>query len=66
VKDLRDAINQDNIQRVKLLFDQLQKESMRVGQSVYQKTQAKTGQGPENGGEVNDGGAEYIPPEDNQ
>ncbi len=66
VKDLRDAINQDNIQRVKLLFDQLQKESMRVGQSVYQKTQAKTGQGPENGGEVNDGGAEYIPPQDNQ
>ncbi|HQN28069.1 MAG TPA: Hsp70 family protein, partial [Mesotoga sp.] len=66
VKDLRDAINQDNIQRVKLLFDQLQKESMRVGQSVYQKTQAQTGQGPESGGEGNDGGTEYIPPEDNQ
>lgn len=69
VKDLRDAINEDNIQRIKLLFDQLQKESMRVGQSVYQKTQAQTpADGVTQEGENNDSdsGTEYIPPEDSK
>ncbi|AFK07707.1 chaperone protein DnaK [Mesotoga prima MesG1.Ag.4.2] len=69
VKDLRDALSEDNIQRIKLLFDQLQKESMRVGQSVYQKAQA---QAPADGGPQegenhdNDTGTEYIPPEDSK
>ncbi|MBN2218925.1 MAG: molecular chaperone DnaK [Kosmotogaceae bacterium] len=69
VKDLRDALNEDNIQRVKLLFDQLQKESMRVGQSVYQKTQAQTPAdgGPQEGeNNDSDNGTEYIPPEDSK
>ncbi|MCB1222954.1 MAG: molecular chaperone DnaK, partial [Mesotoga sp.] len=69
VKDLRDALSEDNIQRIKLLFDQLQKESMRVGQSVYQKAQA---QAPADGGPQegenhdSDTGTEYIPPEDSK
>ena len=58
-------MGEDNIQRIKLLFDQLQKESMRVGQSVYQKAQA---QAPADGGPQegenhdSDTGTEYIPP----
>jgi molecular chaperone DnaK len=66
IKDLRDALNQDNMQRVKLLFDQLQKESMRVGQSVYEKTQAQSGQAGEDSGNVEGGGTEYIPPEESK
>ncbi|PNE20055.1 molecular chaperone DnaK [Mesotoga sp. Brook.08.YT.4.2.5.1] len=69
VKDLRDAINEDNIQRIKLLFDQLQKESMRVGQSVYQKAQAQTpadGVPQEGDNNDSDSGTEYIPPEDSK
>ncbi|KUK93382.1 MAG: Chaperone protein DnaK [Thermotogales bacterium 46_20] len=58
VRDLRDAINEDNIQRIKLLFDQLEKESMRVGQEVYQAAQK------EKGSESPDDESEYIPPED--
>ncbi len=58
VRDLRDAINEDNIQRIKLLFDQLEKESMRVGQEVYQAAQK------DKSSESSDGESEYIPPED--
>lgn len=65
VKDLRDALSQENMQKVKLLFDQLQKESMRVGQSVYQQTQATSQPGSEDGSSENSDGTEYIPPENN-
>ena len=44
------------MQRVKLLFDQLQKESMRVGQKRLPETQVKTTR-VRNGGEVMTGGA---------
>lgn len=36
VKDLREAINKDDIARVKMLFDDLQKESMKIGQYMYE------------------------------
>lgn len=36
VKDLRDAINRDDIARVKLLFDDLQRESVKIGQYLYE------------------------------
>lgn len=36
VKDLRDAINKDDIAKVKLLFDDLQRESMKIGQYLYE------------------------------
>ncbi|WP_041076303.1 molecular chaperone DnaK [Thermotoga caldifontis] len=36
VRDLRDAINRDDIARVKLLFDNLQRESMKIGQYLYE------------------------------
>jgi molecular chaperone DnaK len=59
------------MQRVKLLFDQLQKESMRVGQSVYEKAQAQTPadgvpQEGDNNDNGSDSGTEYIPPEDSK
>lgn len=36
VKDLREAINRDDIARVKILFDDLQRESMKIGQYLYE------------------------------
>lgn len=36
VNDLRDAINKDDIAKVKMLFDDLQKESMKIGQYLYE------------------------------
>lgn len=36
VRDLRDAINRDDIARVKLLFDDLQRESVKIGQYLYE------------------------------
>ncbi|AEH50121.1 molecular chaperone DnaK [Pseudothermotoga thermarum] len=36
VNDLRDAINKDDIPRVKLLFDELQRESIKIGQYLYE------------------------------
>jgi len=35
IRDLRDAINKNDIPRVKMLFDDLQKESMKIGQYLY-------------------------------
>lgn len=68
VKDLREAIDTNNVQRMKLLFDQLQQESMRVGQDLYQSAQqtqeAPTGEGTPDGGAAGEG-SEYIPPEEN-
>ncbi len=60
VKDLRDAINEDNTQRIKMLFDQLEKESMRVGQEVYQTAQK------DKGTDSDEGDSEYIPPKDSE
>lgn len=36
IKDLRDAISRDDIAKVKLLFDDLQRESMKIGQYLYE------------------------------
>jgi len=36
VKDLRSAIDEDNIQRIKVLMDELQQESQKIGQYLYQ------------------------------
>ncbi len=44
IKDLRDAINRDDIAKVKLLFDELQQESMKIGEYIY-KQQGSTGTG---------------------
>ncbi|ACR79595.1 MULTISPECIES: molecular chaperone DnaK [Kosmotoga] len=64
VKDLRDAISSDNIQRIKLLFDQLQQEIMKIGQAIYQSAQG--GQTDQTGNPGDQGGnSEYIPPKDN-
>ncbi|AKI97319.1 molecular chaperone DnaK [Kosmotoga pacifica] len=61
VKDLRDALNKDDISRVKILFDKLQQESMKIGQLLYQQAAAQGGQTDPGQG---DGGSEYIPPKD--
>ncbi len=37
VKDLREAINQNDIPKVKLLFDELQQESMKIGEYIYKQ-----------------------------
>lgn len=39
IKDLRQAIDEDNFQRIKILFDQLQQESTKIGQYLYQSQQ---------------------------
>ncbi|MCS7175407.1 molecular chaperone DnaK [Pseudothermotoga sp.] len=36
VRDLREAINRDDITKVKILFDDLQRESMKIGQYLYE------------------------------
>jgi molecular chaperone DnaK len=36
IKDLRDAISRDDIAKVRLLFDDLQRESMKIGQYLYE------------------------------
>lgn len=47
IRDLRDAINKDDIPRIKMLFDELQNESMKIGEFLYnqqaQGTQSSTG-----------------------
>jgi len=42
IKDLRDAINRDDIAKIKMLFDDLQRESMKIGEYLY-KQQAQGG-----------------------
>ena len=45
--DLREAINNDNVARIKSLMDELQQESMKAGEEVYkaqQENQAEQGQ----------------------
>jgi molecular chaperone DnaK len=42
IRDLRDAINRDDIAKVKILFDDLQRESMKIGEYLY-KQQAHGG-----------------------
>ncbi len=82
VKDLREAINNNNMQRVKLLFDQLQEESMKVGQKIYQDQQkqqqeaqeasseetGESGESDESDEDTSDSesGSEYIPPKGNE
>ncbi|RKX46356.1 MAG: molecular chaperone DnaK [Thermotogae bacterium] len=60
IKDLRQAIEENNFQRIKILFDQLQQESTKIGQYLYQAQQAaaaggedsKTGDGSNDSGTV--------------
>ncbi|MFO7881974.1 MAG: molecular chaperone DnaK, partial [Kosmotogaceae bacterium] len=76
VKDLREAINNNNMQRVKLLFDQLQEESMKIGQKIYQDQQQKQQEAQEANPEEtsesdedtsdSESGSEYIPPKGNE
>jgi molecular chaperone DnaK len=35
IRELRDAINRNDIPKVKMLFDDLQKESMKIGEYLY-------------------------------
>jgi len=65
VKDLREALNKDDIARVKILFDKLQQESMKIGQHLYQQAQGASTQGGQSDPGQGDGGSEYIPPKDN-
>ncbi len=44
IRDLRDAINKDDVARIKMLFDDLQRESMKLGEFLY-KQQAQEGTG---------------------
>ncbi len=37
IKDIREAINQNDIAKVKLLFDELQQESMKIGEYIYKQ-----------------------------
>ncbi|MEA2067415.1 MAG: molecular chaperone DnaK [Thermotogota bacterium] len=75
VKDLREAINNNNMQRVKLLFDQLQEESMKIGQKIYQDQQQQQAAQETNAEETSESdedtsdsesGSEYIPPKGNE
>jgi molecular chaperone DnaK len=42
IRELRDAINRDDVAKVKILFDDLQRESMKIGEYLY-KQQAQGG-----------------------
>lgn len=44
IRDLRDAIKKDDVARIKMLFDDLQRESMKLGEFLY-KQQAQEGTG---------------------
>ncbi len=44
IKDLRDAINKNDIPKIKLLFDDLQKESMKIGEYIYKQQQQQSDQ----------------------
>ncbi|HPE68106.1 MAG TPA: molecular chaperone DnaK [Thermotogota bacterium] len=58
--DLREAINQDNVQRIKVLMEQLSEESMKLGEHLYkQQQQAQApgdGQTPPDQGDNGDEG----------
>ncbi len=44
IRDLRDAINKDDVARIEMLFDDLQRESMKLGEFLYkQQAQESTG-----------------------
>jgi len=44
IRDLRDAIKKDDVARIKMLFDDLQRESMKLGEFLYkQQAQESTG-----------------------
>lgn len=49
VKDLREAINKDDIARVKILFDDLQKESGKIGQYLYENVKQQQAGGENQG-----------------
>lgn len=41
--DLREAINQDNVQRIKVLMDQLKEQSIKVGEHLYKTPEQPAG-----------------------
>ena len=45
VKDIRDAINRNDIPKVKMLFDELQQESMKIGEYIYKQQQGEQASG---------------------
>jgi len=56
--DLREAVNNDNVQRIKVLLEELQQETIKVGEHIYKQTpqnqestdnpeEKKNGEGPE-------------------
>ncbi len=47
VKDLRDAINKNDIPKVKMLFDDLQRESMKIGEYIYKQAGGQQASGGE-------------------
>jgi molecular chaperone DnaK len=65
--DLRDAVNKENIQRIKALMEELNQESMKMGEYLYKQPNANQDQqtpqnGDQNGPKTEDGNtytAEY-------
>ncbi len=43
IRDLRDAINKNDIPKIKMLFDDLQKESMKIGEYIYKQQDQQQG-----------------------
>ncbi|HOT30906.1 MAG TPA: hypothetical protein PLP09_01925, partial [Petrotogaceae bacterium] len=41
VKELREALSQDNIGKIKILIDDIKNESMKIGQHLYQNQQGQ-------------------------
>lgn len=48
VKDLRDAINKNDIPRIKMLFDELDREKTKIGEYIYKQNQQGGNQQAEN------------------
>ncbi|UYP00084.1 molecular chaperone DnaK [Oceanotoga sp. DSM 15011] len=46
IKDLRDALAEDNIGKIKILVDEIKQESMKIGQQIYGQN-GQNGQGPQ-------------------
>jgi molecular chaperone DnaK len=45
IKDIREAINKNDIPKVKMLFDELQQESMKIGEYIYKQQQGEQASG---------------------
>lgn len=58
IKELREALSEDNIGKIKIVMDELKQESMKIGQQMYGQQGEQGPQGPQPGdqdqGSVND------------